>query len=318
MQSTTLTYTATDGVPIHVYAWTPDTVAGAKGVIHIAHGLAEHAARYARVAEALTAAGYLVYANDHRGHGQTAQSPDDLGFFAPRGGASLCVADLAGMIAQWKTAHPGLPVVLLGHSMGSFLAQQYMIDHGDTINAVVLSGSNGKPTRDIHVMRLLAWCERLRLGRKGKSPLLHKLAFEDLNKRFEPGRTRLDWLSRDGQEVDKYIADPLCGFVASAQLWLDLGGLVLRAAKPANQARIPKDLPVYIFAGAADPVNGKLKGLQQLLGAYARAGLENVSHTFYPEGRHEMLNEINRDEVTRDLIGWLDQQLTSRSRPSEA
>lgn len=313
MHAETLTWEADDGVGIFVYHWAPDPATGTKAVVHIAHGLAEHAARYARVAEALTTAGYLVYANDHRGHGRTAQGPDALGFFAPRDGFTRCVDDLAGMVAEWKRRHPGLPVVLFGHSMGSFMAQQYMYEHGDTVSGVVLSGSNGKPAGLIHVLRAVAWVERLRLGPRGKSALVHKMAFEDLNRRFSPSRTELDWLSRDGQEVDKYIADPLCGFVASVRLWLDLGHAVLQAAKPENQARIPKELPVYVFAGAADPINANVTGLEQLLRAYRDAGLHNVQHHFYPDGRHEMLNEINRDEVTANLIAWLDQTVLERS-----
>lgn len=314
MESSTLTYHADDGAAIHVYRWLPDTLDGAKGIVHIAHGLAEHAARYERFARGLTAAGYLVYANDHRGHGKTAKSEADLGFFAEREGFTRCVKDLAEMVAHWKTEHPSLPVVLMGHSMGSFLAQQYMYQFGDTVAGVVLSGSDGKPVPAMRILQLVAFIERLGRGPRGRSPLLDKMAFKDLNKRFEPARTEFDWLSRDGQEVDKYVADPLCGFMSTTQLWLDLARGAFRIAERANQARVPRDLPVYIFSGDADPLHRNLKGLNQLISAYHAVGLQNVSHRFYPQGRHEMLNEINRDEVAVDVIDFLNNVCVSASR----
>lgn len=314
MRSNTTSFAANDGVELFVYHWTPDNMQQAKGVIHIAHGLAEHAARYARVAEALTNAGYIVYANDHRGHGRTAKSPEQLGFFTAEHGFDQVVDDLAGMIALWRRTHPQLPIVFFGHSMGAMLGQHYLFRYGDTIDAAVLSGTSGKPPALIHLLLTIAKFERWRVGNDKVSMVVHQLAFGDFNKPFKPGRTGFEWLSRDEAEVDKYVADPLCGFPCTTQLWLDLGEALFTAADPANQARIPKHLPIYIFAGSRDPVSGNLAGLRQLLGAYEAAGLTNVSHKFYEDGRHEMLNEINRDEVTRDLIAWLDRTIEGMAR----
>ncbi|MFT3766176.1 MAG: alpha/beta hydrolase [Minicystis sp.] len=154
----------------------------------------------------------------------------------------------------------------------------------------------------------MARAERARLGPRGKSKLLNALSFDDWNKGFKPNRTSFDWLSRDAAEVDKYVADPLCGFLVTTQLWVDLLDGTAEIADPARQAQIPKDLSVFIFAGSEDPVGGKTKGLQQLVAAYQTAGLRDVKHKFYPGGRHEMLNETNRDEVTRDVIAWLDER----------
>lgn len=307
MQEDTLQYTADDGVEIFVYRWAPDDAGAVKAILHIAHGLAEHAPRYARLAGTLTAAGYVVYVNDHRGHGETAKTEADLGFFAERDGFSRCVRDLAGMIGQWKAQHPGLPAILLGHSMGSFFTQEYLYTFGDTIQAAVLSGSTGKPPARIHIGRVVARIERWRHGARGRSALLTQLGFGENNKPFEPARTEFDWLSRDPAEVDKYVADPLCGFEVSTQMWIDLMGSALAAGRPENQARIPKHLPVYIFSGDMDPIGGvKGKGVLQLADAYRHAGLTNVTCQLYPGGRHEMLNETNRDEVTADLLAWLD------------
>lgn len=303
MLADTFTFEADDGRALFVYRWLPG--GGKRGVIHIAHGMSEHAGRYARLAEALCEAGWAVYANDHRGHGKTARDSSELGFFASRGGFQRVVTDIAQLIAREKAEHPGLPVVLFGHSMGSTLAQEYLIEHGGSIQGAVLSGCSGKPNALANAGRLVARAERRRLGELGRSPLLQALSFESFNKRFAPTRTTCDWLSRDCAEVDRYLADPLCGFAVTTSLWVDVLDALANVARPERQARIPKDLPVYIFAGSRDPVGLDSKGPRQLIEAYRAAGLRNVKHRFYPGGRHEMLNESNREEVVRDLLAWL-------------
>lgn len=289
---------ADDGAEIHVYRWAPD--GAPRAVFQIAHGLAEHAGRYARLAQALTAKGLAVYADDHRGHGRTAVA-GDLGFFAQSEGWRKCVADLWSLNRRIAGDHPGLPIVLLGHSMGSFMAQDFVADHSEAIAALVLSGSNGPPPAVAGIGRMLARIERLRQGARGKSPLLQAMMFGEFNKRFKPARTEFDWLSRDQAEVDAYIADPLCGFEFTNQLAIDLldslGGLL----KPERLARIRKDLPIYIFSGSDDPVGANLPALAD---AYRNSGLARVEMRLYPGARHETLNEINRDEVVDDLVRW--------------
>jgi alpha-beta hydrolase superfamily lysophospholipase len=304
MQSSTFTLAAADGIELFVYRWLPD--AAAKAVVQIVHGLAEHAGRYARLAGALTAAGYAVYADDHRGHGRTARDAAALGFFAERDGWQRCLDDLWRLNRRIAADHPGLPILLLGHSMGSFLAQHFISEHGDALAGAVLSASSGKPPPLAAIGRVVARLERLRLGAHGRSALIHALSFGAYNKPFAPARTPFDWLSRDAAEVDKYAADPLCGFPATVQLWIDLLDALPEIARPARQARIPKRLPIFIISGARDSVSADTKGLQQLLAAYRTAGLERVTHRFYPEARHELFNELNREEVTRDLVAWLD------------
>ncbi len=303
MRQSTFGLAAPDGVEIFTYGWLP--YGPARAVVQIAHGLAEHAGRYARLAEALTGASYAVYANDHRGHGHTAKSPEDLGLFALQGGWTKCLDDLWRLNRHIAALHPGLPIVLLGHSMGSFMAQQFISEHGGALAGVVLSGSNGKPAPIAAMGRLIARMERLRLGPRGRSPLIQALGFSAFNKRFAPNRTAFDWLSRDPAEVDKYAADPLCGFQATTQLWIDFLDACAALAQPSLQARIPKTLPIYIISGTRDPVSNDVKGLDQLLAAYRAAGLTKVEHRFYPEGRHELFNETNREEVTRDLLAWI-------------
>ncbi len=306
MPASTFKLEAPDGVSILVHRWLPDTPP--KAVVQIAHGLAEHGARYGRVAEAMCAAGYAVYADDHRGHGLTAKTPADLGFFAGRDGWSACLGDLKRLREKIEAEHAGLPLVLMGHSLGSFMVQQLIGEHGAGLAGAVLSGTNGKPPAIAAIGALLARFERLRVGARGHSAILNAMLFGAFNKPFAPARTAYDWLSRDPVEVDKYIADPLCGFPSTVQLYIDLLGGVSEASKASCQAGIPKTLPLYIFNGSRDPV---ASNVGQLLAAYREAGLRNVTHRVYPEARHECLNEINREEVTRDLIAWLDSVVTT-------
>jgi alpha-beta hydrolase superfamily lysophospholipase len=304
MAATSFTVGAADGVEVFVRRWAPDVAP--RAAVQIAHGLAEHGERYARLAGALTAAGYIVYASDHRGHGRTAARADDLGFFAPARGWDRVIDDLEQVRQRIVREHPDMPLVLIGHSMGSFLAQHLLSEDGVAFAGIVLSGTGGKPSVLAAAGRLIARLERLRLGPRGRSRLLQAFSFGAFNKQFAPARTPFDWLSRDPAEVDKYIADPLCGFAASVQLWIDLLDALGNVTSAARQARIPKRLPIYVIAGSNDPVGGNGKSVQQLLDAYRTAGLEGVAHRFYDGARHELFNETNRDEVTRDLIQWLD------------
>ncbi len=309
MRIDTFRFKADDKKEIFVYRGQPDEGVEVRGVIHIAHGMAEHAARYARLAKELTAAGFVVYANDHRGHGKTAANEGELGFIASEKSFQRAVDDITELIAFEKGQHPGLPVVLFGHSMGSFISQAFLAESGWSLAGAVLSGSAGKPDILATAGKVIARIERARLGPKGKSKLLDKLSFEDFNKPFKPNRTRLDWLSRDNEEVDKYIADPLCGFICSTQVWVDLLDLLANNAKPSTRARVPKELPIYVFAGSEDPVGAQTKSVTELVRGYRAAGVRDVTVRYYPGGRHEMVNETNRDEVTRDLIAWLDAKI---------
>ncbi|HEX7478018.1 MAG TPA: alpha/beta hydrolase [Polyangiales bacterium] len=304
MSFTTTRLPMGDGTELAVYAWA--TTVQPKAVVQIAHGMSEHATRYDHVARALVDAGYAVYADDHRGHGLTAKSPDDLGFFADEGGWAKVVDDLYRVNRHIAQAHPGVPIVLLGHSMGSFLAQDYLCTHGDTLAAAVLSGTNSGGAGLARLALAIARLERWRIGPRGRSKLLDILTKGDFNRRFKPNRTTADWLSRDPAEVDKYMADPLCGFMFTVQGWIDLLGGVVRIDEPLNQARVPKQLPIYVFSGAEDPVGGAGKGVVTMVKAYQRAGLSRVSSKLYPGGRHEMVNETNKAEVIADLIAWLD------------
>jgi alpha-beta hydrolase superfamily lysophospholipase len=286
------------GAKIQVYRWAPDLTP--KAAVQIAHGMCEHAGRYERLAGALTAAGYLVYASDHRGHGPSA-AKSDLGHLADRNGWRECLDDLLAVNRRLAADAPGVKIIFFGHSFGSFLGQQFISEHGELLAGAVFSGSNGKPSAMLPLGRLVARFERWRLGPRGHSAILARMLFGEYNKRFRPTRTDFDWLSRDASEVDKYIADPLCGFPFSNQLAIDLFDALGPIASKATVARIPKALPIYIFSGSRDPVGDNL---QSLIEAYRGAGLKTTAK-IYPDARHETLNEINRDQVTADLIAWM-------------
>lgn len=278
-------------------------------MVQIAHGMAEHSGRYARLAEALTEQGYGVFAADHRGHGKSAQTKESLGYFADEGGWTKVVEDQIDLTEELKSRFPGLPVFLLGHSMGSFIARGVAIRRGGDYRGLLLSGTGHDAPAVYKALRLIIRGEILRLGKTGKSPLISKLTFEGYNKQFKQPRTDYDWLSRDPAEVDLYCADPLCGFQCSNQLWLDVSTGLAEICSHEQIVRMPKTLPVYLLAGERDPINNKLVAIQKLRKALDRAKMASVTVRVYQMARHELFNETNRVEVTRDLVEWLNQQL---------
>jgi alpha-beta hydrolase superfamily lysophospholipase len=302
---------AKDGTPLFVREFLPD--GAAKAVVQIAHGMAEHSARYARFAKALTDHGYAAYANDHRGHGKTAARREDLGHFADENGWELVVNDQLTLVEEIKSRHPGVPVFLFGHSMGSYIVRAAAIRAGREWAALILSGtSHGKPAIQVF-NRTLPKLERIRIGKRGKSWAISKLSFESFNAKFDDPRTSADWLSRDEAEVDKYLADPFCGFECSVQTWLDMFRGLEKIFSPSVIAQMPREMPVYVLAGEFDPLNEKLSDIKKLHKAFEKAGIADMTVRVYPGARHELLNELNRDEVTRDLLGWLEQQMEKRA-----
>lgn len=275
-------------------------------LVQLSHGMAEHIDRYDRLGQALAEAGYLVFGYNHLGHG--AEAPQ-LGWFAQKDGWGQAVRDLNSVMEHMAKQHPGLPRVLLGHSMGSFLAREYALRYPDGLDALVLSGTGWYPRALSASGRLPARIIRA-LGRGSKpSRTLHHLSFSRHNKPFETkGGSANAWLSRDEAEVAKYDRDPLCGFMFTADGFYDLFTGLDALSRVERLAGLKKELPVYFLAGDHDPVGAFSKGVKTVYGQWKDAGLSNVKMKLYPEGRHEMFNEINREEVTRDLIDWLKQQ----------
>lgn len=309
MDSSTFTLSASDGTQVHVNRWLPDSGATVRAVVQIAHGMAEHSDRYARFAEALTGHGLAVYANDHRGHKGTAGTLENFGYFADHDGWAKVVDDMALVTAKARAEHPGVPLVLFGHSMGSFLSRAYAVEHGSGIDALILSGTGGDPGALGLVGKQVASLQALLRGKRHRSGLMDKLSFGQFNAPFKPNRTAFDWLSRDPVEVDAYVADEWCGGLFSAGGYIDLLGGMAQINDDGYVARTRKDLPILIFSGDQDPVGAKGKGVREVTDRYRRLGVQDVTITLYPGGRHEMLNETNRDEVTSDVIAWIDAHL---------
>lgn len=303
MKSTEFSYIADDGKSVHVYAWAPEKAP--KALVLIAHGMAEHAARYARLAGALTAAGYEVWAPDHRGHGKTA-SEGELGWLADKDGFQRVIADLYGLAGRFKSERPGKKLFLFAHSWGSFLGQGFMALHGGELAGCVLSGTAGDGGATVRVAGLLAAIGCAFKGQRAKAPLLDTMGFGAYNKAFEPVRTAFDWLSRDPVEVDKYVADPFCGFVCTYGFYRDLMGGLAWVHDKATMARIPASLPVLIIAGAKDPVGAASGSVARLRDAYERLGIADLTMKLYPDGRHEVMNDTCRDEAAADVVAWLD------------
>ena len=297
------------GTAIFVYHWSPKPDVNIKGVVQIAHGMAETASRYERFASFLTENGYVVYANDHRGHGRTAESLDGVGYLADKDGFDWLVKDMHQLTHIIKSENTGLPLFLFGHSMGSFAAQLYLMSYGHELRGAILSGSNGKAALLHNIGFIIAAGEVRKHGRKAKSEKMNKLSFGSYNNAFKPNRTEFDWLSRDNDEVDKYINDPYCGGIFTAGFYYDFMKGLKETDKIRDFDKIPKGLPVYIVSGDKDPVGGAGKGVNKLYRAYKKAGLEDVTIKLYPEGRHEMLNEINRDEVMKNVLNWLNDKV---------
>ncbi|MEU7071358.1 alpha/beta hydrolase [Streptomyces narbonensis] len=284
------TFTSRDGIAIHTHTWLPE--GDARGVVQIAHGMGEHAARYAPLAEHLTGLGFVVYAGDHRGHGLSMHA--GAGHFGENGW-NLLVEDIAALTRIARDRHPGVPVILLGHSMGSFAAQQYLLDHASLVDGVALSGTtavDGLLTGLAEAARQAA-----EAGVEGGG------VFDAFNAAFAPNRTDADWLSRDEKQVDAYLADPLCGFAADDRGMADMGAAAGRLAAPEG---IPAGLPVYILVGDHDPLNARLALSDLLVARYREAGLTDLTYRSYEGARHEVLNETNRDEVVADLTAWIE------------
>lgn len=309
MQTNTFTFKSSDEKNIFSHQWLPDEKTNIKAVVQIAHGMAEHSARYERFAKHLTDNNFGVYANDHRGHGKTAGEIENLGYFADSDGWDLVVNDMAQLTAVIKNDHPEIPVFLLGHSMGSFLSRDFMFSHPSLVNGVILSATACDPGLLGNVGVVIAKLANIFQGKKALSPMLDKLSFGTFNKAFKPNRTNFDWLSRDNAEVDKYINDPFCGTIFTSGFFSDLLKGIKKINYRANIKIIPKDLPIYLLAGSMDPVGDFSKGVKKVFKTYEDTGIKDLSLKFYENGRHEILNEVNRKEVYKDIIDWLEQHL---------
>ena len=291
---------------IHCCKWEPE--GEVRGVIQIIHGIAEYAARYDELAKVFTDHGFVVVAEDHMGHGKSISEEIPQGCLAD--GWETMAADSYRLTGMTREEYPETPYFLYGHSMGSFLTRTILYTYPDAgFAGVVISGTGWMPKLVLKGGRAICRVEAKKHGWNGTSATIDKLMFGSYNKGFDHPRTPVDWLTRDEGVVDRYVEDPLCGFSASIGLASEMLGGMLRNEDRKNLARMPKDLPVLFVSGDKDPVGSNGKGVRQTYEAFRQAGMQDVSCKLYPDGRHEMHNELNRDELHRDVLAFLDRVL---------
>ncbi|MBN1242297.1 MAG: lysophospholipase [Spirochaetales bacterium] len=305
-----------DGVEVFARRFEPESKA--RGVLLVAHGVAEHSGRYAPLAARLCGDGWVLVVPDHRGHGRTAPSSGGRGWFAASKGFFRVIEDLHAFRLFAERTWPGLPVALLGHSMGSSLARAYIALHGEGLAACALSGIIALSPVLAAASGVVVGLGRLLQGGRGIAKFADSITLGGYAKAFEPVRTRNDWLSRDAAMVDAYNADPECGFTCTWDFFRDMSEGSAFIARRETIDRVPKDLPVLVFAGSRDPVGAAVGGVVALEAAYRAAGLRDVTTKVYPEGRHEMLNETNRGEVMDDLAAWLERAVPEARKAARA
>lgn len=304
------TYKSDDGVEIFTRKWESDSKTKPNAIIQIAHGMAEHIERYDNFANELVSHNFIVYGNDHRGHGITAQLNNCSGYFADEQGFEKVVRDMNLLTTIIENEYPGVPIILFGHSMGSFLSRRYIQLYGDKIAGVILSGTGGDPGIMGKIGQLIAAREMRKRGPQTPSPLLNNLTFGSYNKGFKPNRTEFDWLSREELEVDKYIEDPMCGGIFTSGFFNDLLTGIETINKSKNIMMIPTKLPIFLISGSKDPVGSNAKGVLKTFKAYQQAGMEDVTYQLYEGARHEILKELNKEDVIADIINWIGRRVS--------
>ncbi|MDR1587710.1 MAG: lysophospholipase [Treponema sp.] len=316
-------FTSDDGTRLFLQRWLPQPENGETkplAALHIVHGMAEHARRYQRLAEKLSAAGIVVWAADQRGHGKTADLSVNgpgrgglSGHCADKDGFSRVTRDIVNINEEMRKQYRGLPLFLLGHSWGSFIVQNYIENKGG-IDGCILSGTRGPGGFKMRAgLPLMVFFAAI-FGRRKGSLLARAVADGPYNKPFRPNRSSFDWISRDEKEVDAYVNDPCSGYLCSTGFYRDLIAGLCRIHKPELMEKISRDLPIYIFSGSADPVGDMGASPTKLVNAYRSLGIKDLEFVLYPDARHETLNETNREEVMDNLLSWIRRHCNAASR----
>ncbi len=297
------------GRTLHAFRCIPE--GEVRAIVQLSHGMVEFIDRYKPLAEDLAGRGILVTGHDHLGHGGSIRTKDDYGYFAQPDGNRAVLDDLHAMTTLTKQLYPGVPYFLLGHSMGSFYARQYLCEYGAELDGAILMGTGYQPKALVTLARTVCRVLAVFFGWHHRSRLVRDLSFLGYNKGLE-GRTPHDWLNRDPAEVDKYRADERCMFTFTLNAYYSMFTGILRLYDPDFLNRMPKDLPLLFLAGDADPVGEQSKGVQRAIDSLKAVGVQNITQKFYPGARHELLVELNRQEVFADIGSWLDQQLARK------
>ena len=307
-------YPSADGrTTIHGRRWIPE--GKIRGVLQIAHGMCEYIERYEEFAAFLAEKGLLVTGHDHLGHGQSVVSKDDLGFFAEKDGNRAVLEDMhqeyqltRAWLENSGRGNSETPYILFGHSMGSFLTRQYLFTYGEDLSGAVICGTGYVPYAEARFGMLTALEKSKTHGGHYHSSLLQNLSLGSYNSAFKPARTDFDWLSVNEENVDRYVADPLCGFPFTANGFYNMFLGLTKIVEPANLKKMPSHLPVLFISGDRDPVGNMGRGVEQTAELFRKNGMENVTVRLYPGDRHEILQENNRQEVFGDVFLWIEDQ----------
>ena len=305
MKETHFFHKMQDGSLHSIYLWEPDDVIHLIGVVQLVHGSCEHSARYRDFANYLTTQGFVVVANDLRGHGLTARTINDLGYFADDNGWETLILDLLEINRYTKIAFPDQPVFMIGHSMGSFLARHYLLIHGNTIDGLIATGTSHQTRIELQFGILAATLGMKCKGRRKTGYFLNKFTYDVFNKGIVQARTKSDWITRNERIVDDFIADERCGFIFSHSAFRDMFTGLYFITNSENIQNGPTYMPIYLLSGLEDPVGSKGRQVKKAYQAYKHAGYENVSIKLYPDMRHEILNELGNKDVYQDIVDWL-------------
>ncbi len=278
-----------------------------RAMLQISHGMCEYFGRYTEFARWLNEAGILVFGHDHLGHGHTAKEPSELGFTAAGGGHEFLVEDVHNLSLHMKQKHPHVPLILFGHSMGSFIAREVIAKYGKTYRAAIICGTGG-PETPAGAGKLLARIIMAFCGERHRSGLLKRIAFAGYNKKYDKAETGSEWLTRDESVVQRYLADPFCTYTFTVRAYHDLFSLVQKVSRRDWPGRLPRELPLLVISGEMDPVGGWGKGVRTVADRLQKAELP-VTLRLYPGMRHEILNEIEHETVWKEILEWLNLQL---------
>ena len=303
------TYPSKDGkTQIHAIEWIPE--GPVRGVVQIAHGMVEFIDRYDRFARVLNDHGFYVTGNDHLGHGKSVADESQLGYFAERDGNFCVIGDMHHLRQRTAKMYPDIPYFMFGHSMGSFLVREYIEIYGEGLAGAVIMGTGYQPRQTLDAGMVMTRAMERSKGGRFRSNLVNNMALGSYNKSFEPARTPADWLTRDEAVVDAYVAEPLCQFIFTVNGYNNLFRGMRYAQEGRHLARIPKNLPVLIVSGANDPVGDFGKGPAKVAQSYLENGLRDVTFRLYPEDRHELLNELDKERVDRDILDWIEARIS--------
>lgn len=311
-----LYFDSRDGVSrIHAIRWIPD--GEPRAILQIVHGMAEYVDRYHDFAVKMAERGFLVIGEDHLGHGLSVQGEGTYGYFCENDPATVVVRDVHRLKKLTQKEYPGIPCFIMGHSMGSFITRNYICKYGTGVEGAVIMGTGMQKKAVVSSAKKMAAAQKIIHGSKYRSKVLDKAAFGQYNKRIENPKTESDWLSKDEKKVEEYINDPLCGFTFTVNGFQTLFELIWRLYQQDNLDNMPKDLPIMFVSGTDDPVGDYFEGVERAIESFKATGMQDITVKKYEKCRHELLNELEQEQVAEDILGWLLEKIAALEAVNE-